>query len=133
MVVLMTLLRLTALAALLFQLGGAQAPAASAGLQAEKVAVRIIAERFEFRPASITVPLGARIEFTLVSEDTLHGFRIIGGDVDVEIPKRGRGKTVVSFTPTAAGEFTFECSRVCGAGHGFMRGTVKVTPKKVTP
>jgi cytochrome c oxidase subunit 2 len=88
--------------------------------------VRITAERFTFTPAEVTVAPGTEIEFLLTSEDTAHGFRILGQSVDVTIPKRGRGDATVRFTPPGEGRYTFECSRMCGAGHSFMRGTIKV-------
>ena len=90
--------------------------------------VRISAERFAFTPSEIKVVLGTTIEFRLKSDDTAHGFRILGESIDVAIPKRGRGETIVTFTPTEPGSYTFECSRMCGAGHSFMRGTLRVTP-----
>jgi heme/copper-type cytochrome/quinol oxidase subunit 2 len=73
------------------------------------------------------VDRGESIELRITSEDTSHGFRLIGpGEVDVEIPKRGRGDVRVRFEASEAGTFIFECSRVCGAGHAFMRGTIHV-------
>lgn len=90
--------------------------------------VRITAERFSFSPQHVTVPEGTAIEFHLQSADTLHGFRVLGQDVDVVIPKRGRGEASVTFTPPAPGTYVFECSRMCGAGHSFMRGTLRVRP-----
>jgi cytochrome c oxidase subunit 2 len=88
--------------------------------------VRVTAERFAFAPSELTVPHGTTIEFHLKSEDTAHGFRIIGHGVDVTIPKRGRGEATVTFTPPEPGRYVFECSRMCGAGHSFMRGVLRV-------
>ncbi len=90
--------------------------------------VQVTAERFSFTPSEITVTHGTVIEFRLTSEDTNHGFRILGQSVDVTIPKRGRGDATVRFTPPDVGRYTFECSRMCGAGHSFMRGTIDVKP-----
>jgi cytochrome c oxidase subunit II len=90
-------------------------------------AVRVTAERFAFTPSEVTVAQGTTIEFHLKSEDTAHGFRIIGQAVDLTIPKRGRGTTTVTFTPREPGSYVFECSRMCGAGHSFMRGVLRVT------
>jgi cytochrome c oxidase subunit II len=94
--------------------------------------VRITAERFAFTPSEVTVEPGTTIEFVLTSDDTSHGFRIVGQSVDVAIPKRGRGEARLRFTPPAAGVYVFECSRMCGAGHSFMRGSiiVKAAPDK---
>ena len=86
--------------------------------------VDIAAERFSFTPSEVKATVGATLTIRLTSDDTAHGFRILGSDVNVEIPKRSRGVTTVSFTPEKAGRYTFECSRLCGAGHSFMRGVI---------
>ena len=85
--------------------------------------IEIAAERFTFTPSEIRVKAGTRLEIRLQSDDTAHGFHIVGTDVDIELPKRGRGVANVTFQPQA-GRYTFECSRVCGAGHEFMRGVI---------
>ena len=85
--------------------------------------LQIAAERFTFTPSEIRVKAGTRLEIRLESDDTAHGFHIVGTDVDIELPKRGRGAATVTFQPQA-GRYTFECSRVCGAGHEFMRGVI---------
>ena len=69
---------------------------------------------------------GTRVEFRLRSEDTNHGFRITGRNVNIVIPKRGRGEAVVAFDATEAGRYAFECSKPCGAGHTVMRGEIIV-------
>ena len=91
---------------------------------ADETTVEITAERFAFQPSEIKATVGTTLRIVLKSDDTTHGFRIKGEGVNVQIPKRGRGTTTVTFTPAKAGKYTFECSRICGAGHGFMRGTI---------
>jgi cytochrome c oxidase subunit II len=88
--------------------------------------IRVSAERFAFSPSEITVEKGTTIEFHLTSDDTDHGFRIIGTDVNAAIPKRRRGETVVTYVADMAGTFVIECSRPCGAGHTAMRATLVV-------
>ena len=88
--------------------------------------VEITAERFSFSPSEIRTKAGTTLQILLRSDDTAHGFRIIGTDVNVELPKRGRGVVTVTFVPKA-GRYTFECSSLCGAGHDFMRGTIVAT------
>lgn len=95
----------------------------TASVQDDVKVVNVTAERFSFTPSEIRVKAGTRLEIRLRSEDTAHGFRIIGTDVDIELPKRGRGVATVVFEPKA-GRYTFECSRLCGAGHSFMRGVI---------
>ena len=88
--------------------------------------IRVTAERFAFTPSEIVVERGTVIEFHLTSDDTDHGFRIIGTEVNAGIPKRRRGETVVTYTADTAGRFVIECSRPCGAGHTAMRATLVV-------
>jgi cytochrome c oxidase subunit II len=85
--------------------------------------VDITAERFTFTPSEVRTKAGTTLEIRLRSDDTAHGFHIVGTDVDLELPKRGKGVATVTFTPKA-GRYTFECSRLCGAGHEFMRGVI---------
>ena len=89
--------------------------------------VYVVAERFVFTPSEITVEEGTLLELRITSEDTDHGFHLFGPDeIDVEIPKRGRGEIRVNVDAREPGVYIFECSRICGAGHSFMRGTLRV-------
>ena len=88
--------------------------------------VRVTAERFAFTPAEIVVERGTVIEFHLTSDDTDHGFRIVGTEVNAEIPKRRRGETVIRYVADTEGRFVIECSRPCGAGHTAMRAMLVV-------
>ncbi len=96
-----------------------------AGAQAPRV-IRVSAERFAFTPSEIVVERGTTIEFHLTSDDTDHGFRIVGTDLNAEIPKRRRGERVVKYVADSEGTFVIECSRPCGAGHTAMRATLVV-------
>jgi cytochrome c oxidase subunit 2 len=122
MVVLMRY-RLGSLAVATFvALSGTQASLQNAPANTVHV-VEVSAERFSFTPSEIRVKAGTRLELRISSEDTAHGFHIIGTDIDIELPKRGRGFATVIFQPNA-GRYTFECSQICGAGHEFMRGVI---------
>jgi cytochrome c oxidase subunit II len=127
MVVLMrTSLRLVALVVVVgvVMAEGAALPAmASAKAAQDARVIEIAAERFTFTPSEIRIKAGTPLEIRLTSDDTAHGFHIVGTDVDIELPKRGRGVATVKFEPQA-GRYTFECSRICGAGHEFMRGVI---------
>jgi len=103
--------------------------AASHPAPAGQAAVRTIgitASRFEFWPSDISIAEGEAVEFRITSEDTVHGFRIVGNGLNLVVPKRGKGVAVARFTGTQAGRYTFECNRMCGAGHNFMRGVLVV-------
>lgn len=119
----------TARAALV--VGGLAAAAASGGhgLAQERVVVEIVAERFSFTPSEVRVSVGSTLELRVRSEDTAHGFRIVGHGVNRLVPKRRMGEAVVVFEATTIGRYRFECSRLCGAGHNFMRGEIVVTER----
>jgi cytochrome c oxidase subunit 2 len=109
-------------------LAGVLAASAGASIavarQDKSQVVEISVERFSFTPSEFKVKAGAPVEIRLRSEDTDHGFRIVGTDVNIQIPKRGRGVATVTFVPPQPGRYEFECSMLCGAGHSFMRGTL---------
>ena len=88
--------------------------------------IRITAERFAFTPSRVILEPGEEVELRLKSDDTSHGFRIVGTGINVTIPKRGRSELTVTFRPMQPGRYTFECTRMCGAGHNFMRGELIV-------
>ena len=100
--------------------------AAPSGSSQDRKVVKITAERFSFTPSQVKVKRGTVVEFALRSEDTNHGFRIVGSDQNVIIPKRGRGEASLVFRADTPGRYTFECSKMCGAGHSFMRGSITV-------
>jgi cytochrome c oxidase subunit 2 len=92
--------------------------------------VEVTAQRFEFWPSEIRATQDEVLELRIRSDDTMHGFRIIGAGVSVLVPKRGKGEAVASFTASRPGRYTIECSRMCGAGHNFMRATLIVEPSR---
>jgi cytochrome c oxidase subunit 2 len=102
------------------------AVAPPSGATQDRQVVRVTAERFAFSPSQIKVKRGTVVEFRLRSEDTNHGFHILDGGANVIIPKRGRGEATVIFRADTPGRYTFECSKMCGAGHSFMRGLITV-------
>ena len=99
--------------------GRAQAP--------ETKVMEIDAERFSFTPSELRIAAGATVELRIRSHDTNHGFRIIGTDINAIVPKRGRGTATVMFRPEKPGRYVFECTKLCGAGHSFMRGVIVVS------
>lgn len=92
----------------------------------ERRVVSVLAERFLFSPSEIRVAAGVTLELRVRSNDTMHGFRIVGQGVDVAVPKRRQGEAVVLFDAVEPGRYRFECSRLCGAGHNFMQGEIVV-------
>lgn len=88
--------------------------------------ITITAERFSFTPSRLVVKQGQLVELVISSDDTDHGFRLPAAGVDAAIPQQGKGEVRVRFIAGVKGEFVFECSRPCGAGHNLMRGAIVV-------
>jgi cytochrome c oxidase subunit 2 len=106
---------------------GAPASVSGRAQPAETEVMEIDAERFSFTPSELRIGAGQTVELRIRSHDTNHGFRIVGTDINVVIPKRGRGSATVVFRPDKPGRYVFECSKLCGAGHNFMRGVIVVS------
>lgn len=98
---------------------------AAKGVKPDKI-VSITAERFAFSPSKVKLKQGMVVEFVITSDDTDHGFRIPGANIDAAIPQQGKGELRIRFVAKEKGVFSFECSRACGAGHNLMRGTIVV-------
>lgn len=96
------------------------------GATQDRRVVRVLAERFTFTPSHVKVKRGTTVEFRIRSDDTNHGFHIVGSNGTVIVPKRGRGEATLVFEADAPGKYIYECSKMCGAGHSFMRGTITV-------
>lgn len=74
----------------------------------------------------IEVQVGEPVSFRLTSDDVMHGFAITRSalaSVDIEPGKW----TEVNWTPMLPGEYTFYCTRWCGANHWRMTGIILVT------
>ena len=96
------------------------------GAAQQREVVEMVAERFTFTPSRLEVPVGTTVEIHIRSEDTNHGFHLVNG-LNVIVPKRRQGEAVVVFEAEAVGVYQFECSKLCGAGHNFMKGEIIVT------
>lgn len=87
--------------------------------------VEIVAKRFEFSPAEITLKKGEPVTLVLTSKDVQHGLNLEAFH-QVVIAKKG-GTSQVEFAPSEAGTFVAQCASFCGSGHGSMKLTVHVT------
>ena len=117
----------------LLLLMGILSPVGLTGAEQPTKQVKVKARRFKFVPSRIKVEAGTTLEIILSSQDVQHGFKIVGTDIDVEIPARGKGRSKAVFRTDKAGQYRFECSRVCGAGHSSMRGVIQVAERKKKP
>jgi cytochrome c oxidase subunit II len=100
------------------------APALVAGEDSSPQRFNIVAKRFSYEPAQITVVDRRPVVIELTSDDVTHGLKCKDLDFNVTVHK---GQTVeVTFTPQHAGRFVARCSHFCGMGHGSMTLVINV-------
>lgn len=87
--------------------------------------IEIVAKRFSFQPAEVTLKKGVPVVLVLTSQDVTHGLKVPEFNIESEI-KKGATKEV-TFTPSEAGDVVTHCSNFCGEGHGSMTLTFHVT------
>jgi len=89
-----------------------------------RVTVSLRAEFYVFRPEEVRVPAGVPVTFRVTSPDVLHGFQIVGTNVNLTVAPGYVSQATTTFeTP---GEYLVVCNEYCGLGHHLMQGTVIV-------
>lgn len=105
--------------------------------------VEMTATNYEFTPSSVHAKVGETVRLSIVAEDKEHGVRIKpvaegsapGAAAGLEISasencvKFKKHETgVIEFTARTPGTYEFECCKLCGFGHGKMKGEIIVDP-----
>jgi cytochrome c oxidase subunit II len=89
-----------------------------------RVTVSLRAEFYVFRPEQVRVPAGVPVRFRVTSPDVLHGFQIVGTNVNLTVAPGYVSEATTTFeTP---GEYLVVCNEYCGLGHHLMQGKVIV-------
>ena len=91
-----------------------------------RVIVRLLAEQYAFHPQCLVVPEGVSVIVRATSADVVHGFQILGTNVNAMVIP-GYVATFV-MTLHGAGERSMPCHEFCGVGHAAMWAKVKVVP-----
>lgn len=95
----------------------------------DRYAVYVVARQFAFEPGTvepIRLPAGSTVTFYLTSADVIHGFQVVGTNVNVmAIPGQVSRFTVVFEAP---GRYGLVCNEYCGAAHHTMEGQLLVVP-----
>ena len=86
--------------------------------------------RFGFSPDPLVVTAGERVRLRVKSRDVEHGMMIPEIDFSSTMPV-GDAKDVEFIAPASPGEYPVFCNVFCGTGHGSMKGTLVVLPKRV--
>ncbi len=88
------------------------------------VSVVMRAEFFVFRPGVVRVPAGRPVKFRITSPDVLHGFQIVGTNINLTVAPGYVSETTTTFAHP--GEYLIVCNEYCGLGHHLMQGRLVV-------
>ena len=94
--------------------------------------VYVVAQQFSFDPGSqangvIRVPANSRVTFYVTSRDVVHGFEVVGTNLNtMAIPGQVSKMTVEFDDPETYG---IVCNEYCGAAHHAMEGRIVVVPE----
>ncbi|MFB6120485.1 MAG: cytochrome c oxidase subunit II [Halobacteriaceae archaeon] len=90
----------------------------------------VVARQFLFQPGTaspIRVPADTRVTFHVTSADVVHGFSVVGTNVNTMVIPGQVAEITVKFSET--GEYGLVCHEYCGSGHHDMAGTIQVVPR----
>lgn len=90
------------------------------------VMVHVLAEQYAFHPHCVVVPDGVPVTFRATSGDVVHGFQIMGSNVNSMLVP-GYVSTFI-MTLHGTGERAMPCHEYCGVGHAAMWAKVRVVP-----
>ena len=89
--------------------------------------VHYLAAMWYFEPEELEIPVGATIDLYLASDDVLHGFQILGTEVNLmAVPGTVNYKRVKFDEP---GEYRIVCHEFCGTEHHWMTATITVAER----
>jgi cytochrome c oxidase subunit 2 len=87
----------------------------------------VVAQQFIFRPNPIRVPADSRVTFYITSPDVIHGFEVVGTNVNTMVIPGQVATITVEFDEPA--EYGVLCNEYCGSGHHDMEGKLIVVPE----
>ncbi len=93
-----------------------------------RVTVVMRAEFYVFRPTVVRIPAGRPVTFRITSADVLHGFQVVGTNVNLTVAPGYVSEVTTRFdTP---GEYLVVCNEYCGLAHHLMQGSIVVEPAR---
>lgn len=87
----------------------------------------VLAVQFTFIPGEIEVPEDSEVTFYATSNDVVHGFQLVGTNVNTMVIPGQISEITVEFDEP--GEHGVICNEYCGGGHHDMESIVRVVPE----
>lgn len=114
--------QLAAASALALTLGAAWQ--AWADTAQEGATIKVVAQRFRYTPDEIVLKRGQTSVLEIQSLDFMHGFKVPGLGIRVDLPPGTTTRVVVK--PEKSGRYDFLCDNFCGEHHEDMSGRIVV-------
>ena len=93
----------------------------------DRFEVHYLAMMWEFEPENVEVPSGSTVDLYLTSDDVLHGFQILGTNVNLmAVPGTVNYARVKLDEP---GEYPIVCHEYCGSEHHSMAASITVVSR----
>ncbi|MDY6780668.1 MAG: cytochrome c oxidase subunit II [Halobacteria archaeon] len=92
--------------------------------------VYVVARRFAFQPGTnqpIRLPEGSKVTFHVTSPDVIHGFEVVGTNVNTMVIPGQVSVVTAYFNETDT--YGLVCNEYCGSGHHYMAGKIEVLPR----
>jgi cytochrome c oxidase subunit 2 len=107
-----------------------RAPGVYNGSDSGHYDVYVEARRFAFYPGTnepIRVPANSTVTFHVTSADVLHGFEVVGTNINTMAIPGQRAIVTAEFDDPQ--EYGIVCNEYCGSAHHTMAGTLEVVPQ----
>jgi cytochrome c oxidase subunit 2 len=86
--------------------------------------VQLVSRMWRFEPQQVELPPGARVTIYLSTADVVHGFQLVGTNVNLMAVPGSVNVAVVTFE--REGEYLAVCHEYCGVGHQNMAGKIVI-------
>ncbi len=90
----------------------------------DRFEIHYLAMMWDFEPDEVEIPSGATVDLYLTSEDVLHGFQILGTNVNLMAVPGTVNYARVRFDEP--GEYRIVCHEYCGVDHHAMAAAIHV-------
>ncbi|WP_324761059.1 cytochrome c oxidase subunit II [Haloarcula montana] len=97
--------------------------------EAGRYDVYVEAKQFMFVPGTSTpvrVPANSTVTFHVTSTDVMHGFEVVGTNINTMAVPGQVATVTVEFDEPA--QYGLVCNEYCGSGHHTMEGSLEVVP-----
>jgi len=90
----------------------------------DRFEIHYLAMMWDFEPNQVEIPIGSTVDLYLTSEDVLHGFQILGTNINLMAVPGTVNYARVRFDKP--GKYRIVCHEFCGVDHHTMAAAINV-------